>query len=56
MFRCILGNVLASVEVTCQRPLCVEAYSESRTLGRFVLRQKGTTVAIGMITTVLLDT
>jgi elongation factor 1 alpha-like protein len=44
--------MLASVEVTSRRPLCVEPYSDSKTLGRFILRQKGTTLAIGMITEV----
>jgi elongation factor 1 alpha-like protein len=53
--RCLMGGVLALVEMRCQRPICLERYEDSRALGRFVLRQKGETVAVGMITEILAD-
>lgn len=54
--RCLTGGLLALVELRCQRPMCVERYDESRSLGRFILRQKGETVAVGMVTEILPDT
>lgn len=48
-----MGGALASVELRAPRPICLERYEDSRALGRFVLRQKGETVAVGMITEVL---
>lgn len=54
--RCLTGGVLALVELRCQKPMCVERFDDSRSLGRFVLRQKGETVAVGMITEILADT
>jgi len=54
--RCLTGGGLALVELRCQKPMCVERFDDSRSLGRFVLRQKGETVAVGMITEILADT
>ena len=53
--RCLMGGVLASVEMTCQRPICIERFESSKTLGRFVLRQRGTTIAVGMVMELLPD-
>lgn len=50
---CLVGGALASVELRAPRPVCIERYEDSRALGRFVLRQKGETVAVGMVTEVL---
>lgn len=48
-----MGGALASVELRTLRPICLERYEDSRALGRFVLRQKGETVAVGMVLEVL---
>ena len=49
--RVLAENSSALVEiVTDGSPLCVETYSESTELGRFMLRVGGKTVAAGMIT------
>ncbi|TFJ84718.1 hypothetical protein NSK_003750 [Nannochloropsis salina CCMP1776] len=54
--RCLTGNMLALVEFQCARPVCVERFEDSRPLGRFILRQKGETVAVGIVTEILPDT
>ncbi|CAN0118759.1 unnamed protein product, partial [Discosporangium mesarthrocarpum] len=47
--RCIPADTNAQVRLSSPRPLCLEKYSDSRPLGRFVLRQKGVTVAVGLV-------
>lgn len=46
---------MASVEVRCQRPLCLEKFTDSKALGRFILRHKGDTLAVGMITDIIME-
>ena len=50
--RCLGRNCSAVVEVELSRPVCVEQYQDSKELGRFMLRQGGTTIAAGVITKV----
>ncbi|KAG5178193.1 P-loop containing nucleoside triphosphate hydrolase protein [Tribonema minus] len=47
--RCVPSGATAHVQLTLSRPICVERYSDCRALGRFVLRQKGQTVAVGLV-------
>ncbi|CAM9140936.1 unnamed protein product [Pylaiella littoralis] len=47
--RCVPTGSTAHIRITCQRPICLEKYGECRALGRFVLRQKGATVAVGLV-------
>ncbi|CAK4621102.1 hypothetical protein LEN26_014384 [Aphanomyces euteiches] len=51
--RCITRNSSAVVQVTCQRPICLELFAEFRQLGRFTLRDRGVTLAAGIVTEVL---
>ena len=37
------------MEIEFERSLCVELYAEYRDLGRFMLRNKGHTIAAGLI-------
>lgn len=48
--RAILKGQSAVVQITPVQPMCVELYSDFRTLGRIVLRDGGTTLAVGIIT------
>jgi len=43
------GGVEITVEMTLSEYLVLEEYSECKSLGRFVLRRGGETVAIGLI-------
>ncbi|CAN0408528.1 unnamed protein product, partial [Hapterophycus canaliculatus] len=47
--RCVPSGATAHIRVTSQWPICVEKYGDCRALGRFVLRQKGATVAVGLV-------
>jgi len=47
--RVLSGGVEATVEMTLSEYLVLEEYSECKSLGRFVLRRGGETVAIGLI-------
>eukprot|EP00611_Tribonema_gayanum_P020561 TRINITY_DN3768_c0_g2_i2.p1 TRINITY_DN3768_c0_g2~~TRINITY_DN3768_c0_g2_i2.p1 ORF type:complete len:342 (+),score=77.97 TRINITY_DN3768_c0_g2_i2:438-1463(+) len=47
--RCVPSGATAHVQLTLSRPICVERYADCRALGRFVLRQKGQTVAVGLV-------
>lgn len=51
--RAITSASSAVVEITLSNPICMEAFSECRALGRFVLRRSGDTIAVGMIEEVL---
>jgi len=51
--RCLGSNSCALVEVTFQRPIAIERFSDIKELGRIMLRVGGTTVAAGMVTDVL---
>ncbi|KAK9787261.1 hypothetical protein WJX73_009440 [Symbiochloris irregularis] len=48
--RAVLKGQSAVVQITPVQPMCVEVYSDFRTLGRIVLRDGGTTLAVGIIT------
>jgi len=47
--RALGENVLASVRITPSRPICLELYSEFRQLGRVMLRDRGRTIAAGIV-------
>ena len=51
--RTITKNTLCAVEITTVRPICIEAKSDFPNLGRFVLRDRGVTVASGVVLKVL---
>ncbi|KAL7520349.1 hypothetical protein ACHAWX_005077 [Stephanocyclus meneghinianus] len=51
--RVLTGGVEATVEITLSERLVLEEYSECKSLGRFVLRRGGDTIAIGLIEKVL---
>ena len=40
----------AMVEITTETPVCLDLYSNSKELGRFMLRTGGKTIAAGMVT------
>jgi len=52
--RCITRNKSAVIQVTCLRPLCLETFADFRQLGRFTLRDRGVTLAAGVVTEILL--
>ncbi|XP_068654183.1 uncharacterized protein [Aristolochia californica] len=47
--RCLLAKQSAVIEVTLDRPVCVEQFSNCRGLGRAFLRASGNTVAVGIV-------
>jgi elongation factor 1 alpha-like protein len=47
--RIITGGSTALVGITLNESLCLEEFSQCRALGRFVLRRKGDTIAVGLI-------
>eukprot|EP00742_Colponemidia_sp_Colp-10_P004092 GILJ01004367.1.p1 GENE.GILJ01004367.1~~GILJ01004367.1.p1 ORF type:complete len:612 (-),score=99.96 GILJ01004367.1:226-2061(-) len=51
--RALLRNTAATVEVTVSRPVCLELYSACRPLGRVTFRDRGTTLAAGIVTEVI---
>ncbi|KAI3779459.1 hypothetical protein L2E82_09178 [Cichorium intybus] len=53
--RCLLAKQSAIVEVKLQGEVCVDEFSSSRALGRVFLRSSGTTVAVGVVTRVIID-
>ncbi|CAI2733447.1 unnamed protein product [Schistosoma spindalis] len=50
--RCLLGNCTANVELTFERPICIEVYEKCKPLGRFMLRVGGESIAGGTVTKV----
>ena len=46
--KCIPGGRTATVVIETVKPVCIEAFSECRALGRFALRSKGNTIAVGI--------
>ena len=48
--RCLPTNSSAIVEITTQRLICIELYSDIKELGRVMLRVGGSTIAAGLIT------
>ncbi|KAJ9554546.1 hypothetical protein OSB04_018591 [Centaurea solstitialis] len=53
--RCLLAKQSAIVEVVLQNEVCVDEFSSSRALGRAFLRSSGMTVAVGVVTRVIVD-
>lgn len=51
--RALTKNTTAIVELQLSVPTCIEAFTECRALGRFVLRRNGDSVAVGRIEDVL---
>lgn len=51
--RLLPKNSSGVIEITFQRQICCELYSDVKELGRFMLRQKGSTMAAGIITKIV---
>jgi elongation factor 1 alpha-like protein len=51
--RCLTREKSAVVQITCVRPICLETFTAYRQLGRFTLRDRGATLAAGIITEIL---
>ena len=51
--RVLTGGVTATVEITLGEKLVIEESNECKSLGRFVLRRGGDTIAVGLIDKVL---
>ncbi|CAH8560141.1 unnamed protein product [Schistosoma turkestanicum] len=51
--RCLLGNCTANVELTFERPICIEVYEKCKPLGRFMLRVNGESIAGGTVTAII---
>lgn len=52
--RALTRSCTAIVEIQLAIPVCLEAFTECRALGRFVLRRSGDSIAVGRIEQVLL--
>ena len=51
--RCITRECSAMVQITCHRTLCLETFADYRQLGRFTLRDRGKTLAAGVVTQII---
>ena len=51
--RALLPGSGAVVKLALERPICVERHVDCRPLGKFVLREGGRTLAVGVITALL---
>ena len=51
--KCVPGGRSATVVIETTRPVVVEAFTECRSLGRFALRGKGKTCAVGICDKIL---
>ncbi|CAB0029264.1 unnamed protein product [Trichogramma brassicae] len=51
--RCLIKNTSAIVQITTQRPICVELHKDVKQLGRVMLRVDGTTIAAGLVTKIV---
>jgi elongation factor 1 alpha-like protein len=51
--RAISKNCTAMVELLLAVPICMEAFSDCRALGRFVLRRNGDSIAVGRVEQIL---
>ena len=45
----LLSFQVALIEVKCQRPICLELFKDSKSLGRITCRYGGDTIAAGMV-------
>jgi len=50
--RCVRSDQMAQVQIKVDQLVCMEEFATSKMLGRFMLRQAGATVAVGIITRV----
>lgn len=48
--KCLTKQTMATVVVRVDKPICLALFSQCRALGRFTLRDKGKTLAAGIIT------
>lgn len=46
--KCIPADRIASVKIELVNPACIEAFTSCKALGRFALRSKGHTCAVGV--------
>ncbi|XP_028548282.1 HBS1-like protein isoform X3 [Dendrobium catenatum] len=51
--RLLTARQSATIEVSLERPVCVEEFSSCRTLGRAFLRCSGITIAVGIVTRII---
>jgi elongation factor 1 alpha-like protein len=51
--RCLTNNSCALIEMTFQRAIAIERYSDLKEMGRIMLRTGGFTVAAGLVTDVI---
>ncbi|XP_058447665.1 protein HBS1 [Malaya genurostris] len=51
--RCLGNNSCALVDIEFQRPIGMERYSDSKELGRIMLRVSGVTIAAGLVTDIV---
>jgi elongation factor 1 alpha-like protein len=47
--RLLTKGINAVVEIATETPVCLDIYSNSKELGRFMLRTGGKTIAAGMV-------
>lgn len=52
-FRCIRNHERALVEVFVEKEMCLELYSNCKAYGRVVLREKSSTIGVGLVTKIL---
>ncbi len=52
----IKNGDIAIVKVVPKKPMVVEEYQKSKDFGRFAVRDMGTTVALGIVLSVVPDT
>lgn len=48
--RCLTSLTSAIVDITVNKPICVELFKDVKELGRIMLRVGGVTVAAGLVT------
>ena len=46
--KCVCGGSSAIVKIKVERAVCIEPFSDCMALGRFALRAKGSTCAVGV--------
>ncbi|TPX33448.1 hypothetical protein SmJEL517_g03653 [Synchytrium microbalum] len=51
--RALPRNTTATVEISIDRPICLETFQSSKELGRFMLRNDGKTLAAGIVIDIL---
>jgi elongation factor 1 alpha-like protein len=50
--RALVKGDTAEIQLVSEKPICLELYADFKAFGRFMLRQKGKTIAAGMVTKV----